>query len=557
MKEKNIRELAKRMGLITVENMCQYTIAQLVVMVANKVNELVDEVWRFETDVQEILKTQNEKIQYLLGEGLHLEVENIFDGWLQDGTFDTLINQTALKKVNERIDETNALLTDMVCNVKKFGAIGDGQTDDTVAIEQAVSSLLLKGGGTLYFPVGTYIVTRQINIKGVGIYIESENPYKTVIKASDCFKGESVIKFEKIDTFSTKGIGIRNGISINCNNQNCHGITVVKAYDQTIWDNVEVRNTHSDYRCFNFIQDDTNGVGQTLILNNCIGAHNDNNPSSPVFYFKNYQEIQLNGCKAFSSKPVNDVVFDKGDCYYFDGCRGVTINGCSVAFCYNGIVIDASDRACTGITIVGLTVEQCYNHLLKSKSSSNNVTKKVTLLPIRAQSNSGSISLERCQNSLIYADDVPVELLTSTYRNVVYISDKALVNSISNKGNTIFVTANYNTRGFAVNDCIEVLGNNTFINLHHNDKTMSIRNNASRVEVYNNDNNRIAYIGQTGVGFVDENGVQMLQVNNNPASGYSGVVMLVNRDGVKMPAHIRFGAPDSGGNGYRMLVVEN
>ena len=106
MKEKNIRELAKRMGLITVENMCQYTIAQLVVMVANKVNELVGEVWRFETDVQEILKTQNEKIQHLLDEGLQLEVENIFDGWLQDGTFDTLINQSALKKVNDRIDDT-------------------------------------------------------------------------------------------------------------------------------------------------------------------------------------------------------------------------------------------------------------------------------------------------------------------------------------------------------------------------------------------------------------------------------------------------------------------
>lgn len=113
MKEKNIRELAKRMGLISVEDMCQYTIAQLVVKIANKVNELVGEVWRFETDVQEILKTQNENIQYLLGEGLHLEVENIFDGWVQDGTFDTLINQSALKKVNDRIDETNAQLSEI------------------------------------------------------------------------------------------------------------------------------------------------------------------------------------------------------------------------------------------------------------------------------------------------------------------------------------------------------------------------------------------------------------------------------------------------------------
>ena len=130
MKEKNIQELAKRMGLITVENMCQYTIAQLVVMVANKVNELVGEVWRFETDVQEILKTQNENIQYLLGEGLHLEVENIFDGWVQDGTFDTLLNQSALKKVNDRIDETNAQLS-QIPNALQLGAKGDGVTDDS------------------------------------------------------------------------------------------------------------------------------------------------------------------------------------------------------------------------------------------------------------------------------------------------------------------------------------------------------------------------------------------------------------------------------------------
>ena len=137
MKEKNIRELAKRMGLITVEDMCQYTIAQLVVKIANKVNELVDEVWRFETDVQETLKTQNENIQYLLGEGLHLEVENIFDGWLQDGTFDSLLNQSALKKVNDRIDETNAQLSKITyfLTPEMFGAIGDGVADDTNAFK--------------------------------------------------------------------------------------------------------------------------------------------------------------------------------------------------------------------------------------------------------------------------------------------------------------------------------------------------------------------------------------------------------------------------------------
>ena len=185
MKEKNIRELAKRMGLISVENMCKYTITQLVVMIANKVNELIDEVWQFETDIQEILKTQNENIQYLLGEGLHLEVANVFDKWVNDGTFDTLINQSALKKVNDRIDETNTRLSSMelelknlgYINVKDHGVRGDGVTDDTDAIQSLIdntSNYIWMGENEstykkvkpikIYFPKGKYVITRTINL---------------------------------------------------------------------------------------------------------------------------------------------------------------------------------------------------------------------------------------------------------------------------------------------------------------------------------------------------------------------------------------------------------
>ena len=111
MKEKNIREIARRMNLVTIDDMCRYSIPQLVLMIANKMNELIDGVGQFESEVDEIVKSQNEKIQHLLGEGLLLEVENVFNGWFKDGIFDTLINQSALKKVNERIDETKVQLS--------------------------------------------------------------------------------------------------------------------------------------------------------------------------------------------------------------------------------------------------------------------------------------------------------------------------------------------------------------------------------------------------------------------------------------------------------------
>lgn len=44
-------------------------------------------------------------------------------------------------------------------NVKDYGALGDGATDDTTAIAAAVAALNAGGGGQLYFPKGTYITT--------------------------------------------------------------------------------------------------------------------------------------------------------------------------------------------------------------------------------------------------------------------------------------------------------------------------------------------------------------------------------------------------------------
>ncbi|MDH6130751.1 hypothetical protein P3T37_000118 [Kitasatospora sp. MAA4] len=44
-------------------------------------------------------------------------------------------------------------------NVKDYGAVGDGSTDDTAAVQSAISAASAAGGGTVYFPVGNYLVT--------------------------------------------------------------------------------------------------------------------------------------------------------------------------------------------------------------------------------------------------------------------------------------------------------------------------------------------------------------------------------------------------------------
>ena len=47
----------------------------------------------------------------------------------------------------------------MIYNVKDFGATGNGVTNDTQAIQAAVDAAHAAGGGSVYIPSGTYIVT--------------------------------------------------------------------------------------------------------------------------------------------------------------------------------------------------------------------------------------------------------------------------------------------------------------------------------------------------------------------------------------------------------------
>ena len=73
-----------------------------------------------------------------------------------------------------------------VVNVKDFGAVGDGTTDDTTAIQAAINSV--SSGGTIFIPKGTYIINSQLNLRS-GNSIVGESRYSSTLKAANGFNG--------------------------------------------------------------------------------------------------------------------------------------------------------------------------------------------------------------------------------------------------------------------------------------------------------------------------------------------------------------------------------
>ena len=66
-----------------------------------------------------------------------------------------------------RVVTTRYPATDYVvagCTVQEAGAKGDGKTDDTLAFKRAMHSMALAGGGTVFVPVGRYVIKGNLEI---------------------------------------------------------------------------------------------------------------------------------------------------------------------------------------------------------------------------------------------------------------------------------------------------------------------------------------------------------------------------------------------------------
>jgi hypothetical protein len=151
------------------------------------------------------------------GKGEKYRIRNFIHGlamenMTENSSFKTVSEIDALNYVPEKLPVTIPRLPDMESwvNIKDFGAKGDGETDDTEALKEAIAK-----HKNIYFPTGWYRVTETIRMKE-GTKLIGLHPFATQILIN-----ESETRFSgfgspaPVIASSEGGNDIINGIGIN------------------------------------------------------------------------------------------------------------------------------------------------------------------------------------------------------------------------------------------------------------------------------------------------------------------------------------------------------
>lgn len=210
------------------------------------------------------------------------------DGLLPESQVPTRLTETALlsthvatgasqgldatKKANARTNISAQRSDDL--DVRDFGAVGDGVTDDTPAIQAAITAALASnyGGGRVKIPAGSYLTTSPITVSGDRLVIAGAGRGKTRIfnATSDMFRWAATrTTIRDMELASETGAGhvfLQTGATLRCTWRN---LSIYQANDaKSIYSHIAGQGNHLFNR-----------------WKNCDTAHTLT-ATVPSFYFK-------------------------------------------------------------------------------------------------------------------------------------------------------------------------------------------------------------------------------------------------------------------------------
>lgn len=237
------------------------------------------------------------------------------------------------KQLNYSVEEVNELLNkvddikETIVNVKDFGAKGDGITDDTLAIQNAIQTVKSIGGGAIYFTNKRYRITSSITIpQGITLVGLSANKYTQDYSNSELlYDGGTIIQpdgdfdvfiIDKAASFS----GIRNlaihypGInflSTETSSTSCAIKFTVATTDAEYTENVLIENIDiCGFQC---------GI--------CMPWIKDISLNYAQYYYTTFRNISISKCKCgVFLNGMSDIIVDNIFCKDLFGMNLSLIN---------------------------------------------------------------------------------------------------------------------------------------------------------------------------------------------------------------------------------------
>ena len=287
--------------------------------------------------LNEVIDQSNE----YFGQNLEGIVSGLFDEMVSNGEFDDIINNTVFKDLNTRVNENaynvvqiDSRVTENTSNIEKlemdytsiydsfkkvivtpqqFGAKGDGVSDDTEAIQSAIDSTFTssssKNGSIVFFPSGTYLISKSLTLHGA-LTIKGLGRGGSTILLAPNFNGEAC--FVRNESTPTYWITIQDITLDGQSSLQSAIISGLKLHSVTecLIENVNIR--HFKGHGIHILSDKSGSIQPTI--RNCIIRGEQLNPvtgscgilldsgsydgmvsGNDIGYYKNGYGIQLNG----------------------------------------------------------------------------------------------------------------------------------------------------------------------------------------------------------------------------------------------------------------------
>jgi len=200
-----------------------------------------------------------------------------------------------------------ALVPAIYFNARQYGAKGDGSTDDTTSIQNAINAA--SSGGIVFFPAGTYKVSSPININHQGIRLFGTG-LGSLISISASFSGANVFNItsnfcaiEKLSIQGTSGTYSSNPSA----------------------DAIQITGVSSTFINDLYLQ----AVNGWCINSTSTSVANYNTHFTEVRSYQCKQGIHMLGVTASNYASVHVLTncymsqIENGDCYFIEDCQDV------------------------------------------------------------------------------------------------------------------------------------------------------------------------------------------------------------------------------------------